>query len=122
MIGVSGPAERPFRVRSTTVSNDGSIPLRTRPLDLDAEDFSDAELTALALAADLDAPLDPEAVPIDRYLMTTPGLLPSWYMAPATARGDGGRWRLPIILMLIGTFFLIEAVGLCSTYGQLPFH
>lgn len=83
--------------------------------------FSDAELTALALAADPDAPLGPDAVPIDVYLGAPNGLLPDWYMAqPRTRRA--GRMTRVVVVAVVGAFLLIEAFGLCSTYGQLPFH
>ena len=83
--------------------------------------LSDAELAALAMAADPDAPLEPDAVPIGVYLGSVPdGGLPDWYMAPVTA-GRSGRLRRTVILGLIGAFLLIEAFGLCSTYGQMPF-
>jgi|ERR1700722_3218910 hypothetical protein len=83
--------------------------------------ISDEELTALALAADPDQPLDVDAVPIADYLSDTFGPLPEWYMAPVMARHSGRR-RQAIILAVIGAFLLIEAFGLCSTYGQFPFH
>ena len=55
-----------------------------RPLDAP---LTDAELTALAMAADPDAPLDEDAVPLHIHLAQFAGAaLPSWYMAPATAR------------------------------------
>ena len=84
--------------------------------------FTDAELTALALAADPDQPLNSDAVPMSDYLSSqSVGLLPEWYMAPAMTRHIS---RVPqfIVMVVIGAFLLIEAVGLCSTYGQLPFH
>ena len=85
--------------------------------------ITDDELTELALAADPDQPLDPDAVPLNDYLNEheAVGLLPEWYMAPVTARHVS---RVPqlIALVVIGTFLVIEAFGLCSTYGQLPFH
>jgi hypothetical protein len=83
--------------------------------------LSDDELTALALAADPGAPLHPDAVPIDRYLGTPSSSLPSWYMAPVSRRRLGRLGRL-VVLAVIGAFVLIEAFGLCSSYGQLPFH
>ncbi|HLN44046.1 MAG TPA: hypothetical protein VK215_16425 [Acidimicrobiales bacterium] len=83
--------------------------------------ISDEELTALALAADPDQPLDADAVPLSLYLASSPGPLPEWYMAPVTARHSGRRQRA-VILSIVGAFLLIEAFGLCSTYGQFPFH
>lgn len=83
--------------------------------------ISDEELTALALAADPDLPLDADAVPIADYLADAFDPLPAWYMAPVMARHSGRR-RKAIIMAVIGAFLLIEAFGLCSTYGQFPFH
>ena len=83
----------------------------------DAE-LTDAELTALALAADPDEPLDGDAVPVSLSPDQTPGPLPEWYMPPVTAR-RGKRWRATVVLVLVTAFLVIEAVGLCSTYGQL---
>jgi hypothetical protein len=83
--------------------------------------LSDEELTALALEADPDVPLPDDAVPLDldRWRKAA-ALLPTWYMAPATARIGGGRLRRAVILAVVGAFLLIEAFGLCSTFGQLP--
>jgi hypothetical protein len=44
--------------------------------------------------------------------------LPQWYMAPATSR-SGHRWRTPVVVTIIAAFVLIEALGLCNTFGQL---
>ena len=94
---------------------------------LSAQDFeapgliSDEELTALALAADPDQPLDIDAVPLADYLADAFDPLPAWYMAPVMARHSGRR-RKAIIMAVVGAFLLIEAFGLCSTYGQSPFH
>jgi hypothetical protein len=84
------------------------------------EPFSDDELADLALAAPVDRPLDEDAVPLSVYLSGLPGPLPDWYMPPALARG-GGRWRRPVVLAVIAAFLIIDAFGLCSTYGQLVF-
>jgi hypothetical protein len=83
--------------------------------------ITDDELTALALAADPDQPIDADAVPLAVYLAETAGPLPEWYMAPVMARHSGRR-RQAVILSIVGSFLLIEAFGLCSTYGQWPFH
>jgi hypothetical protein len=98
--------------------------------------LGDDELERLALAADPDEPLAPDATPIYLHASDDPGSwgeppwagpghgepgLPSWYMAPVRSRRLGGWYRV-VVLAVIGAFLLIEAVGLCSTYGQLPMH
>jgi hypothetical protein len=83
--------------------------------------LTDAELIALALAADPGAPLSGDAIPIGQHLARFAGAaLPQWYMAPATARA-GRPWRLPVIVAIVSAFLLIEAFGLCNTFGQLVF-
>ncbi len=87
--------------------------------------MTDEELAELALAADPEAPLEPGAVPIDVYLGTGPAPLPEWYMPAPRAHRLRGRHRMALSTVvggLVGAFVLIEAFGLCSTYGQLPFH
>jgi len=79
---------------------------------------SEEELTALALAADPDAPLDDDAVPLAQYLGDHAGLLPAWYMPTPMAR-TGRPWRIPVVLAIVAAFVIIEAFGLCSTFGQL---
>ncbi|HWC39258.1 MAG TPA: hypothetical protein VG476_12045 [Acidimicrobiales bacterium] len=86
--------------------------------DVGTPQLTDAELTALALAGDPDEPLDPDAVPMSVSPYQTPGALPEWYMPPVTAR-RAKRWRAAVVLVLVTAFLVIEAVGLCSTYGQL---
>ena len=81
---------------------------------------SDAELTALALAADPAAGLAPDAVPIDVFLGRVGAALPEWYMAPVRTRALGRGGRL-VVLAVVAAFVVIEAFGLCSTYGQVPF-
>jgi hypothetical protein len=83
--------------------------------------FTDDELASLALAADPDQPLDADAVPLDVYLARAVGPLPQWYMAPVMA-GHCSLRRRAVILAFVGALLIIEAFGLCSTYGQLPFH
>lgn len=84
----------------------------------EGEDFTEAELTALALAADPNGPLDDDAVPLAQYLGVHAGLLPSWYMPTPMAR-SGKPWRIPVVLAIVAAFVIIEAFGLCSTFGQL---
>jgi hypothetical protein len=81
-------------------------------------EFTEAELTELALAADLDAPVDVDAIPLSVYLNELPGLLPQWYMPSPMAR-HGKTWRIPVVLVIVAAFVIIEAFGLCSTFGQL---
>ena len=80
--------------------------------------ITEAELTELALAADPDAPLAEDAVPLSVYLDEAPGLLPTWYMPSPMVRG-GKSWRVPVVLVIVAAFVIIEAFGLCSTFGQL---
>ena len=58
----------------------------------------------------------PDAVPF----VPDDGIAPlvgDWYMpAPRTAHLLTG-WRRRVALGLVATYFVIEAVGLCSTYG-----
>lgn len=92
--------------------------VRFPPLDDVQQPWSDEELTALALAADPDAPIDAGAVPL---VGSSPGnleLLPSWYM-PAITLGTAQRYWKIVVLVLVATLLAIEAAGLCSTYGQL---
>jgi hypothetical protein len=96
------------------------IDIDPEPLPRPLEDpLTDAELTELAMAADPDAVLDDDAVPVHIHLAQFAGAaLPSWYMAPAMA-GPGRRWRTPVVLAIVAAFLLIEALGLCNTFGQL---
>jgi len=80
--------------------------------------LSDQELTALALAADPAAPLPDDAVPIGIHLAQFGASLPLWYMPPAMSRG-GRRWKTPFVLAIVSAFLLIDALGLCNTYGIL---
>ena len=87
----------------------------------DEADISDEELTALALAADPDAPLPADAVPFTRDGAEDDGLLPRWYM-PSPAGGGPRRhapWQRKVAYGLIGAFLAIDAAGLCSTYGWI---
>ncbi len=87
-------------------------------------DLTDAELTALALAADPDAPVGDDAVSLWE-LTGDPhaGPLPSWYMpAPMRApRFSGWRaWAVRSgVVSVVASFVVINAAGLCNTYGQI---
>jgi hypothetical protein len=86
--------------------------------ELSDDELTDEELTALALACDPDQPLDPDATPLDPYSHQSFGLLPGWYMPPVIA-GASRRWQTPVVVAIIAAFLLIDALGLCITYGQL---
>jgi len=73
------------------------------------------ELTAEALAADPDAPVDDDAEP---FTDGSPGagLLPEWYMpAPASTRRT--RPRVLMVGALIAALIVVNGAGLCVTYG-----
>lgn len=80
--------------------------------------FTEEQLTELALAADPSAPIAEDAIPIGSYLAGATSLLPTWYMPGAMARSGKG-WRVPVVLAIVAAFVIIEAFGLCSTYGQI---
>ena len=102
---------------------DVGLPSTVGTLGCVSEPITDEELTALALAADPDAEVGDHAVPID--LGGSDGRvhpLPEWYMpipmgSPRPLRG----WRRAIALVVVGSFVLINAYGLCSTYGVVGF-
>jgi hypothetical protein len=83
--------------------------------------FTEAELAELAMAADPDAPMGDDAVPLSVYLGQESGLLPQWYMPSPMVRSGASRkrWRLPVVLVIVAAFVVIEAFGLCSTFGQV---
>jgi hypothetical protein len=81
-------------------------------------DFTDEELSVLALSADPDQELDPDAVPLAMYSSQSCASLPLWYMPPVMSRGTK-RWRTPIVLAIVAALLLINAFGLCITYGLL---
>ena len=86
-------------------------------MELDGQ-LTDEELTALALAADPDAPLPDDAVPLSVHLAQFGPTLPLWYMPPSMSRG-GHRWKSPFVIAIVSAFLLIDAMGLCNTYGVL---
>jgi hypothetical protein len=86
--------------------------------------ITEDRLAELAMAADPNQPMDADAVPLSVYLgglEQSEGLLPQWYMPTPMAR-SGSRWRLPVVLVIVAAFVIIEAAGLCSTFGQLVPH
>jgi len=81
------------------------------------EGFTEEELAELALACDSETPLAADAVPLPLYLGTLPMMLPQWYMPPALL-GRTTRWRTALVLVIVVALVMIEAYGLCSTYGS----
>lgn len=82
-----------------------------------SEQFTDDELSALAMAADPAAPLDAHAVPWHGAL-DSENLLPDWYMPRpiATRRGRGSRI---VTILIVATLLFICVLGLCVTSGFL---
>jgi hypothetical protein len=86
------------------------------------EGLSDEKLAELALAADPDAGVAADAIPLDELLESetpSPGrdLLPHWYM-PAPMGGSGllQGWRRKTAFLIIAAFIVITAYGLCTAY------
>lgn len=86
------------------------------------EPVTDDELTSLALAADPDVAVDDDAVCLWDLTGDQPDhRLPEWYMpSPMGARLLYG-WRRRVILLIIVAFLVIDAYGLCNTYGRVAF-
>jgi len=77
----------------------------------------------MALAADPDAELADDAVSLwDIAAPASEELLPAWYMPSPMARSRQLHgWRRSVVLLLIASFVLINAAGLCVTYGWVQF-
>ena len=83
--------------------------------------LTDEDLTALALAADVEQPVAHDAIPLDAYLRRAgPAPLPEWYM-PIAVRLGPSRGRRMVVLIVVAAFLALNAAGLCSTYGALTF-
>jgi hypothetical protein len=80
--------------------------------------YTDEELTALALSADPNQPLAEDAEPFKGTDGPAAELLPAWYM-PAPGLRSRKRWHTGVVLLIIAAFVLINALGLCITYGHL---
>lgn len=92
-----------------------------RPVEwtLDSQEdieISDDELTTMALAAGADSPLGADAVPL--HLGPSYAMLGSWYMAPISTKRLSG-WRMPVVIAIVATLVALEALGLCSIFGQV---
>ena len=77
--------------------------------------ISDEELTALAMAADPDAPIPDDAVPFAPTGDDTLALLPSWYMPAPKQRP--GRGRRIVFAALVCSLLVANVVGFCVTNG-----
>ncbi len=77
--------------------------------------IDDDELTALALAADPDAPVDEDAVPFGLPLDDEDG----YDDGTPLARRRRPRWVKVMIVVMIVAFLVVDAYGLCSTYGVI---
>ena len=88
-----------------------------------SDTLTDDELSALALAADPDAEVGDDAVSLwDLDASETDDLLPAWYMpSPMKRTRLLQGWRRTVVLLVIASFLLIDAYGLCSTYGWVGF-
>ncbi len=84
--------------------------------------LSDEELAALALAAPREPALGDDAVPIRALGAPAGALLPEWYMPPpaASTHAEPG-WRRRVAIVVIAAVLLINAAGLCVTYGVVTF-
>ena len=84
--------------------------------------FTDEELSAFALAADPDQPLADDAVSLWELTGYLPGRrLPEWYMPSPMGGKLVYGWRRRVVLFVIVSFLLIDAYGLCNTYGWVHF-
>ena len=85
--------------------------------------ITDEELAAMALAADPDCAVEDDAVSLWALASDEADeLLPAWYMPSPMARTRLLHgWRRSVVLLLIASFVLINAAGLCVTYGWVQF-
>ncbi len=94
-------------------------------VERDLDYVSDEELTQLALACDPDVTVDADAVSIwevlgDESDHQSDTLLPGWYMPPPVGRRfERRRWRRVVVIVVIVAFIVVNAYGLCSTYGSI---
>lgn len=85
--------------------------------------LGDAELTELALAADPDTTVAADAVSLwDLAGWDRGQLLPTWYMPAPMMGRSAPPWQRVVIALIVASFLLINAYGLCSTYGVVGFN
>jgi hypothetical protein len=85
------------------------------PYGESVETFTDEELSALAMAADPDAPIPDDAVPFGQPAADG-ALLPEWYM-PVPGSFRRTRLRVVAVVAVIGSLLMVNGAGLCVTYG-----
>ena len=91
---------------------------RTTTLPDDAL-VTDDELAAEAMAADPEPCLDDARPLFEGEGAFNASTLPGWYMpAPMSGGRRLGGWRRATAFIFIAALVVIEAFGLCSTYGQ----
>jgi hypothetical protein len=86
--------------------------------DVSASTISDDDLTTLALNADPHPTIDPHVAPWRPMADAVTGLLPDWYMPTPSGshRGKGAKIAIGVI---IASFVIVNALGLCITNGFL---
>ena len=97
--------------------DDGESPELTEN-NLWSEHLSDEELTHLALEGDPWIEPGEGAIPVDLAYGHLPSSLSAWYMPAVSSRRIVG-WRRPVVLTIIATLVVLEALGLCSVFGQV---
>jgi hypothetical protein len=85
--------------------------------------ITDDELAEMALAADPDCELGDDAISLwELAPQESDELLPAWYMpSPMAHTRLLHGWRRSLVLLLVASFILINAAGLCVTYGWVQF-
>lgn len=112
-------ADEPGVTDESGATDESELPGETL-VEVGEPGVTDEELTAQALAADPDAPLPADAVPLGRLDDGFPALLPSWYM-PAPVGSPSARTRrhkTAAIAVSLG-LAAINCAGFCITYGHL---
>ena len=86
--------------------------------DISLEPISDEELASLALSANPHPIIDVMIAPWRGGSDPLTGLLPDWYMPTPSGhnRGTGAKIAIGVIVV---SFVLINALGLCITSGFL---
>lgn len=81
-----------------------------------------AEVAEVAVAADPDTVVDADAVSLwDLAGWERGRLLPEWYMPAPMPGRSSSTWQRWVIGLIVASFILINALGLCSTYGRVGF-